>query len=316
MRSLHEGIKERYENAKHHVVRFASNIQTIKLVAQIAITIVSPIVFSLYVGQLITADLKVENISVWWTISFGLVLGVHIASAVFLYFIAEYNTAKDFAFYEKALTKVNYYERYHEEVSNFHMALRKVNLNAKSLSLRLVSVEDLKSDKTYLDTLLDPIKPCLCEIFNYNRSAHMNFAVFLANEEERKLECVYRYRSMKLERIKKDMPSRSWPYGVGHVGACFVDGDPIAIDDLTTFGYYSKNKKDDDDKFYRAAMSVPLCQTTALALSDGYKDDIKPVGVIILTSSHPGQFTKYHLAMLELLKNQVEMVISNETVQG
>lgn len=170
--------------------------------------------------------------------------------------------------------------------------------------------DDLFSD--VMARVLNPITSTMEELFEFPRGAMFNFAIYIHDVQEGSLKCAFRHRNAELERRKSE-PSRPWKVGVGHVGMCFAHDEGFLVRDIAEEANFQANAHADDQECYRAILSAPLRRPRVTGSEQTECDgasrvnvENEPYGVLILTSSAPGQFEDHHLALFRTLQCALE----------
>ena len=118
------------------------------------------------------------------------------------------------------------------------------------------------------------------QLFAYKSDAFYNFALYLHDRESDELAIQWRSYDNRMS-----VSNRRWRPGLGHVGLAFIQSEAKICQDITTSSELSDGAIDDSDKKkYRSFISVPI--------KDSYNviDGEKPLGVLVFTSNHVGQF--------------------------
>ena len=145
------------------------------------------------------------------------------------------------------------------------------------------------------------------ELFGYEKYALYNFSIYIYDEVNNSLICVFRNRSKRLER-ERPTESRSWPIGVGHVGECYALNEPLKVNDISqNENFKKKHYIHGDERYYRSVISVPLEE---LAKADNGTLTSTSFGVMILTSNQPDQFGEHDLESIKFLKLATEELIN------
>ncbi len=119
------------------------------------------------------------------------------------------------------------------------------------------------------------------QLFGYKADAFYNFALYIHDPKTDELFIKWREHDNRM-----DVSNRRWRPGFGHVGLAFIQGEAKICQDITTSSELSDGATDDaDKKKYRSFISVPI--------KDSYKASSggKPLGVLVFTSNHVGQFS-------------------------
>lgn len=118
------------------------------------------------------------------------------------------------------------------------------------------------------------------QLFAYKSDAFYNFALYLYDRNSDELTIQWRSHDNRMT-----VSNRRWRPGFGHVGLAFIQSEAKICQDITTSSELSDGAIDDSDKKkYRSFISVPI--------KDSYNvlDGKKPLGVLVFTSNHVGQF--------------------------
>lgn len=160
---------------------------------------------------------------------------------------------------------------------------------SNSIHLSLVALEKIyaqdkkissEETKRGFKAILWPLIQFREHIFDFKSGAFYNFAVFLYDENDKKLKVFYREHSKRLKPKK-----RSWKVGRGHVGLCFAQKDIKISPDIMKSHELATDIQPQDDLYYRSMVSIPINK-----IGDSRSTDIDPYGVIVITSSHTNQF--------------------------
>ncbi|WP_374973171.1 GAF domain-containing protein [Spongiibacter marinus] len=118
------------------------------------------------------------------------------------------------------------------------------------------------------------------KIFGYNGDSLYNFAIYIYEEEQDVLRLAYRECDNRI-----NTQNRDWQPGKGHVGITFMQKGLRICNDVAASTELSPSEK--SSEYYKSFVSVPI-----LAPEDDESSNVKPIGVLVVTSSHIGQFEK------------------------
>jgi GAF domain-containing protein len=119
------------------------------------------------------------------------------------------------------------------------------------------------------------------EVFGYSASAKHNIAVYLHDDETDQLRKFYRVVD---DRIK--IRNRPWKPGFGHVGLCFQREKAIISSDIRNAPQLTEDMGRGDETDYRSIAAAPIFEL------DSEFETRQPRGVLIVTSSRPGQLSE------------------------
>lgn len=174
-------------------------------------------------------------------------------------------------------------------------------------------LEPKKVFNTLFFNLVDEFK----DIFDYNDpKSHFNMAIYIRLPNCDTLKCAYTLRDDYFEKLKGNNESRPWEIGLGHVGQCYARNTSDLIKDLTDHPDFQRVEKTGDSNHYRAAMSVPLRRSWVVEPEAEDKEiqiGQEKFGVLVMTSSVPGQFKRHRLEMLKYLRKKLEEFIYEVT---
>ncbi|WP_122605800.1 GAF domain-containing protein [Pseudomonas viridiflava] len=141
--------------------------------------------------------------------------------------------------------------------------------------------EGLKEWDAGLNRILWHLVEHRTQLFGYKPDAFYNFALYLYDKSSDELFIKWRDHDNRLV-----VSNRRWKPGFGHVGLAFIQAEAKICQDITISSELSDGAIDGSDKKkYRSFISVPI--------KDSYKviDGQKPLGVLVFTSNHVGQFS-------------------------
>lgn len=119
------------------------------------------------------------------------------------------------------------------------------------------------------------------DLFGYKSDAYYNFALYMYNEISDDLTIIWRNHDNRLT-----VSNRRWRPGFGHVGLAFIQSEAKICQDITKSTELSDGATTEpDDMKYRSFISVPIKDSCELNNGD------KPLGVLVFTSNHVGQFS-------------------------
>lgn len=139
-----------------------------------------------------------------------------------------------------------------------------------------------------------------------------DFSLFLLDEDERELKCVWR---IKDDRHPSSGDPRVWKIGEGHVGKAFADNDDKITSDMTDPSTASLLKmpgkvRPYDETIYCSMISAVLYIPDGS--SDHKADELnrgRPIGVLAVSSSVPGRLQEEHKQFLRQLAATASMLL-------
>lgn len=143
-------------------------------------------------------------------------------------------------------------------------------------------------------------------LFGYKSDSLYNFALYLYEKDSDELVIKWRSHDNRMS-----VSNRRWRPGFGHVGLAFIQGEAKICQDITASSELSDGATEESDKKkYRSFISVPI--KDSLNVHDGKK----PLGVLVFTSNHVGQFSWerdkiFTLTVAKLLSMHIERNISS-----
>ncbi len=132
-----------------------------------------------------------------------------------------------------------------------------------------------------LEAILWPLVKNRAQLFGYTGAGMYNMALYLYTKHDDELFIIWRKHDDRMTAT-----NRRWKPGLGHVGLAFVQQEAKICHDIfeSTELANSANEASDKSK-YRSFLSIPITD------SYGENDGKNPLGVLVFTSSEPGQFT-------------------------
>jgi hypothetical protein len=119
------------------------------------------------------------------------------------------------------------------------------------------------------------------QLFGYNGDSMYNMALYLYDSTSDDLFIAWRKHDDRLT-----TSNRRWKPGIGHVGLAFVQQEAKICHDILQSSELANSKTEEPaDRFkYRSFLSIPIND------SCNAHNGKKPLGVLVFTSSHVGQF--------------------------
>lgn len=253
-------------------------------------TLAAPLVIGLFASKVFAKE-EFTNIEATF---FLIALTIHILFAI-LIFIAGNRKSTTLAV-DQVLSDIHKYE---SEIIPKAKNLYEVSKTQQSviylMTVELESIYDevksrpedytfsqgLKDWDAGLNRILWHIVESRTQLFNFKSDALYNFALYIYDKSSDELFIKWRSHDNRM-----GVTNRRWRPGFGHVGLAFIQGEAKICQDITVSSELSDGAIDESDKIkYRSFISIPI--------KDSYKviDGEKPLGVLVFTSNHVGQFS-------------------------
>ena len=139
--------------------------------------------------------------------------------------------------------------------------------------------------KLDIENILLPFLTFKEEVFGFRPWDKYSFAVYLYDQEEDLLKCFYREAD-----IGRPLENRNWRPGRGHIGTCFTRKTALISRDVNELDFLVEDQEEERGDFdiYRSMASVPIVRGANYPIPE----DVEILGVFIVTSDRPQQFSK------------------------
>lgn len=295
-----------------------SNIAAISIIfANTWMTLISPIIIGLCISKLFSAN---NDFTLTESFFAAIAIAIHIILALILYKagarhinaieidqVADENQhlKQDVIPKAKKLFTTTTTQQSVIYLMTLELEYRIAEINAQPTDHPMdIRLENWKSG---LNVILGHLAQYRSPLFGYDGDSLYNMALYLYNRKTDDLGIIWRMHDDRMI-----TSNRRWKPGFGHVGLAFVQQEAKICHDIfeSTELANSSTSEPEDQAKYRSFLSIPI---TDYFGSDAGK---KPLGVLVFTSSSPGQFDWerdkfFTLTIAKLLSIYVERYVTD-----
>lgn len=208
---------------------------------------------------------------------------------------------------KSALRKIA--DLYSNQISSVYLSAHATDVAIGELK-RLEDREESTNENDFwrqLKTSLSPIlQPLVIEreaLFGFKSEGKYNIALYFYDPDNKDLSIVWRDCDSRLPQR-----NRSWKEGHGHVGLAFLHKETKICPDITTSNELNPSNTPSDSSNYRSFISIPILRCDD---DGGIENNIKPLGVLVLTSAQSDQFIKERdLQFLTIISKHLAIYLS------
>ncbi|ALS32739.1 hypothetical protein PTRA_a1541 [Pseudoalteromonas translucida KMM 520] len=200
---------------------------------------------------------------------------------------------------------------YSNQISSLYLSAHATDIAIGDLKKMEIDDKNVTEDDFWnkVTTSLSPIlQPLIIEresLFGFKSEGKYNVALYFYDADDDDLGIVWRDCDSRLPQR-----NRNWKPGHGHVGLAFLHKEAKFCPDITMSSELNPSYTSSDGSNYRSFISIPIlrCDDNGEML----ENDMKPLGVLVLTSAKPEQFIKERdLRFLTIISKHLAIYLSS-----